>query len=169
MHSEWCTLGAWRRDSDEYKRWKASQEASASGLEGAAADLTLKDKKGNEIEKQLPGGKVKKKTKPQVQQLSHATTRRMFCSKSACWCRMTLRQLLAPSLRQIIIDKNTRNKRKCVTTIFGLEGFGVKLGEAAKLFGKKFASGAAVVKSPTEKEQIDIQGDCMDKVITVQA
>lgn len=48
--------------------------------------------------------------------------------------------------------------------MFGLDSFGVKLGEAAKLFGKKFASGAAVVKSPTEKEQIDIQGDCMDKV-----
>jgi len=40
----------------------------------------------------------------------------------------------------------------------------VKLGEAAKLFGKKFASGAAVVKNPSEKEQIDIQGDCLEKV-----
>jgi density-regulated protein len=65
---------------------------------------------------------------------------------------------------QVIIDKNTRNKRKCVTTVFGLDSFGVKLSEAAKLFGKKFASGAAVVKSPTEKEQIDIQGDCLEKV-----
>lgn len=54
------------RDCDEYKRWKASQEAGASGAEGAVADLTLKDKAGGEIEKQLPGGKVKKKAKPQV-------------------------------------------------------------------------------------------------------
>ena len=68
-------------------------------------------------------------------------------------------------LQQVIIDKNTRNKRKCVTTVFGLDSFGVKLSEAAKLFGKKFASGAAVVKSPTEKEQIDIQGDCLEKVL----
>ena len=65
---------------------------------------------------------------------------------------------------QVILDKNTRNKRKCVTTVFGLDSFSVKLSEAAKLFGKKFASGAAVVKSPTEKEQIDIQGDCLEKV-----
>ncbi len=55
-----------RRDCDEYKRWKAAQEGGASGAEGAVADLTLKDKDGNEIEKQLPGGKVKKKSKPQV-------------------------------------------------------------------------------------------------------
>jgi Translation initiation factor SUI1 len=48
--------------------------------------------------------------------------------------------------------------------VFGLDSFSVKLSEAAKLFGKKFASGAAVVKSPTEKEQIDIQGDCLEKV-----
>lgn len=38
----------------------------------------------------------------------------------------------------------------------------VKLGEASKLFGKKFASGASVVKNATGKEQIDIQGDCLD-------
>jgi density-regulated protein len=46
----------------------------------------------------------------------------------------------------------------------GLDGFGIKMAEAAKLFGKKFASGAAVTKSPTEKDQIDIQGDCLDKL-----
>jgi len=39
-----------------------AQEEGPEGLE----KLTLKDKDGNEIEKQLPGGKVKKKTKPQV-------------------------------------------------------------------------------------------------------
>lgn len=54
-----------RRDSDEYKRWKASQGGEVS-VEEAAAALTLKDKDGNEIEKQLPGGKKKVKTKPQV-------------------------------------------------------------------------------------------------------
>lgn len=58
-----------RRDSDEYKRWKASQGGEVS-VEEAAAALTLKDKDGNEIEKQLPGGKKKVKTKPQVRQLA---------------------------------------------------------------------------------------------------
>jgi hypothetical protein len=54
------------KDCEEYKRWKAAQ----AGPEALAA-LTLKDKDGNEIEKQLPGGKVKKKQKAQV--------RRCFC------------------------------------------------------------------------------------------
>lgn len=44
-------------------RWKAAKEA---GVEGAVADLSLKDKAGNEIEKRLPGGKVKKKQKLEV-------------------------------------------------------------------------------------------------------
>lgn len=65
---------------------------------------------------------------------------------------------------QVIVDKNTRNKKKAITTVYGLDGFGIKLSEAAKLFGKKFASGAAVVKSPSEKDQIDIQGDCLERV-----
>lgn len=41
----------------------------------------------------------------------------------------------------------------------GLELFGVKLSDASKKLGKKFATGASVVKGPTEKEQIDVQGD----------
>ena len=36
------------------------------GATEATAALTLKDKNGNEIEKQLPGGKKKVKTKPQA-------------------------------------------------------------------------------------------------------
>lgn len=51
------------KDSDEYKKLKASQE----GTEGIEK-LTLTDKDGKEVEgeKKLPGGKVKKKAKPQV-------------------------------------------------------------------------------------------------------
>ncbi|KAM7274455.1 hypothetical protein ACFE04_016321 [Oxalis oulophora] len=74
--------------------------------------------------KRLPGGKVKKKDRPEV-----------------------------------IVEKVTRNKRKSITTIKGLELFGVKLSEASKKLGKKFATGASVVKGPTEKDQIDVQGD----------
>ncbi|EPS73032.1 hypothetical protein M569_01725, partial [Genlisea aurea] len=60
---------------------------------------------------------------------------------------------------EVVIEKTTRNKRKCITSVKGLDLFGVKLNEAAKKIGKKFASGASVVKGPTEKEQIDVQGD----------
>eukprot|EP00899_Mesostigma_viride_P002054 jgi/Mesvir1/1184/Mv17679-RA.1 len=72
----------------------------------------------------LPGGKVKKKEKPEV-----------------------------------VVELTTRNKRKHVTIVKGLDMFGVKLSEASKKFGKKFACGASVVKGPTEKDQIDVQGD----------
>ncbi|CAK0785357.1 hypothetical protein CVIRNUC_008564 [Coccomyxa viridis] len=113
------------KDSEEYKRWKASQQA---GAEGGLSDLTLKDKHGQVIEKQLPGGKVKKKAK-----------------------------------NEIILETNTRSRKKCVTTILGLETFGVKLPEAAKLFGKKFASGASITKNPMEKDQIEVQGDFVEK------
>jgi translation initiation factor 1 (eIF-1/SUI1) len=104
-------------DSAEFKKWKAAQE----GPEALAA-LTLKDKEGNEIEKQLPGGKVKKKQKA-----------------------------------QIVLESHTRNKKKCVTTVTGLDSFGVKLADASKIFGKKFACGASVVKDATGAQQIDMQ------------
>ncbi|KAJ7979348.1 Translation machinery-associated protein 22 [Quillaja saponaria] len=61
--------------------------------------------------------------------------------------------------QEVVIEKVIRNKRKCITTVKGLELFGVKLNEASKKLGKKFATGASVVKGPTEKEQIDVQGD----------
>ncbi len=37
----------------------------------------------------------------------------------------------------------------------GLETFGIKLAEASKLFGKKFASGASITKNAMEKDQIE--------------
>ncbi|XP_057506677.1 translation machinery-associated protein 22-like [Actinidia eriantha] len=61
--------------------------------------------------------------------------------------------------QEVIIEKVVRNKRKSITTVKGLELFGVKLSDASKKLGKKFATGASVVKGPTEKEQIDVQGD----------
>jgi density-regulated protein DRP1 len=92
---------------------------------GSSSDL----KKDDEV-KRLPGGKVKKKEKPEV-----------------------------------VVEKIVRNKRKCVTIIKGLDMFGIKLSEASKKLGKKFASGASVVKGPTEKEQIDVQGDIMYDIV----
>lgn len=116
------------KDSDEYKRWKASQGAStvqegvANLSVGDGAPLAAPPAPEAEEKKVLPGGKVKKKQVPEV-----------------------------------VLERNTRNKKKCVTTISGLETFGVKLAEASKLFGKKFASGASIVKNAESKEQIDVQ------------
>ncbi|XP_059657036.1 translation machinery-associated protein 22-like [Cornus florida] len=61
--------------------------------------------------------------------------------------------------QEVVIEKLVRNKRKCITTVKGLDLFGIKLSDASKKLGKKFASGASIVKGPTEKEQIDVQGD----------
>ncbi|XP_054820475.1 translation machinery-associated protein 22-like [Prosopis cineraria] len=61
--------------------------------------------------------------------------------------------------KEVVIEKVIRNKRKSITTVKGLDLFGVKLSDASKKLGKKFATGASVVKGPTEKEQIDVQGD----------
>ncbi|XP_043704471.1 translation machinery-associated protein 22-like [Telopea speciosissima] len=61
--------------------------------------------------------------------------------------------------QEVVIEKVVRNKRKCVTMVKGLDLFGIKLSDASKKLGKKFATGASVVKGPTEKEQIDVQGD----------
>lgn len=45
----------------------------------------------------------------------------------------------------------------------GLDTFGVKLSEASKLFGKKFATGASITKNAEGKEHIDVQGDFLDQ------
>ena len=51
-------------------------------------------------------------------------------------------------------------EEKSVTTISGLDLFGVKLPEASKLVGKKFACGASVTKTAEAgKEQVEVQGD----------
>eukprot|EP01102_Stenamoeba_stenopodia_P014126 TRINITY_DN4661_c0_g1_i1.p1 TRINITY_DN4661_c0_g1~~TRINITY_DN4661_c0_g1_i1.p1 ORF type:complete len:202 (-),score=64.91 TRINITY_DN4661_c0_g1_i1:80-685(-) len=65
----------------------------------------------------------------------------------------------------ILISKNQRNKRKFVTVVAGLEGFGIKLKDAAKVMANKFACGASVTKTPTGTEEIDVQGDVMEGVV----
>ena len=55
------------KDSDEYKKWKAALEGQ---MIGAVETVSLTDKEGKvtevEVEKKLPGGKIKKKATPQV-------------------------------------------------------------------------------------------------------
>eukprot|EP00667_Euglena_gracilis_P017988 EG_transcript_19031 len=65
----------------------------------------------------------------------------------------------------VLITVASRQKRKCVTTVTGLEHFGVKLADAAKEFKKMFSCGASVVKTPSGKEQIDIQGEFRDQLL----
>ncbi|PFH49516.1 hypothetical protein AMATHDRAFT_4856 [Amanita thiersii Skay4041] len=66
---------------------------------------------------------------------------------------------------QITIKRIERNKRKHVTSIHGLEAFGIDLKKASKQFSSKFATGASVTKNPQGQEEIVVQGDVGDEVL----
>ncbi|PSR83442.1 hypothetical protein EW026_g6740 [Hermanssonia centrifuga] len=66
---------------------------------------------------------------------------------------------------QITIKRIERNKRKHVTSVHGLEAFGVDLKKVAKMFAQKFATGASVTKNPQGLEEIVIQGDVSGEIV----
>ena len=61
--------------------------------------------------------------------------------------------------QEILIAQTKRNKRKYITSIRGIDAFGVDLKTAAKAMGKKFACGAAVSKTADGGFEIVVQGD----------
>jgi density-regulated protein len=129
------------KDSEEYKRFKSAGQAEAAAvLEGQMGGLVVQDGAAPE------GGAAEGAAAPVPTPEKKKSSKKK--SKDP----------------EVVLERNTRNKKKCVTTVIGLDLFGVKLNEASKLFGKKFASGASVVKNAELKEQIDIQGDCLDGV-----
>lgn len=65
---------------------------------------------------------------------------------------------------KVLIKRVERNKRKYVTVISGLEAHGLDLKKMAKEFGKKFATGSSVTKTPSGGEEITVQGDVSDDV-----
>ncbi|CAL1699907.1 unnamed protein product [Somion occarium] len=67
--------------------------------------------------------------------------------------------------KMVTIKRIERNKRKFVTSIHGLEAFGVDLKKAAKLFAQKFATGASVTKNPQGLEEIVVQGDVSGDIV----
>lgn len=61
---------------------------------------------------------------------------------------------------KIIISKIQRQKRKFVTVVTGLETVpDLKVKDAARVFGKKFSSGASVNDLPGGGKEVVIQGD----------
>jgi len=70
---------------------------------------------------------------------------------------------------KVTIKRIERNKRKHVTSIHGLEAFGVDLKKAAKLFAQKFATGASVTKNAQGLDEIVVQGDVTEEVIDMIA
>ncbi|KAG7451608.1 density-regulated protein DRP1 [Guyanagaster necrorhizus] len=66
---------------------------------------------------------------------------------------------------QITIKRIERNKRKYVTTVHGLEAFGVDLKKVAKQLASKFATGSSVTKNPQGQDEIVVQGDVSDEIL----
>ncbi|KAI0307010.1 translation initiation factor SUI1 [Multifurca ochricompacta] len=65
---------------------------------------------------------------------------------------------------QVVIKRIERNKRKFVTSIRGLEAFGVDLKKAAKLFAQRFATGGSVTKNAAGIDEIVVQGDVSQEI-----
>jgi len=65
---------------------------------------------------------------------------------------------------KVFIKRVERNKRKYVTAVSGLEAHGLELKKVAKDFGKKFATGSSVTKTPSGGEEIVVQGDVSDEI-----
>jgi density-regulated protein DRP1 len=66
--------------------------------------------------------------------------------------------------KKVTIKMTSRNKKKSITTIQGLEHFDVDLKKAAKLFANKYACGSSVSRNAQGTEEITIQGDVQDQV-----
>ncbi|CAO3587391.1 unnamed protein product [Absidia cylindrospora] len=66
---------------------------------------------------------------------------------------------------RVTIKRVERTKRKRITTIHGLDIFGVDLRKAAKLFANKFACGSSVAKNNQSQDEIVVQGDFSDELI----
>ncbi|KAK0612907.1 translation initiation factor SUI1 [Bombardia bombarda] len=64
----------------------------------------------------------------------------------------------------VTIKRIERNKRKYVTSVSGLEAFGLELKKVSKDFGKKFATGSSVTKTPSGGEEIVVQGDVSGEI-----
>ncbi|RKP09020.1 translation initiation factor SUI1, partial [Thamnocephalis sphaerospora] len=67
-------------------------------------------------------------------------------------------------VNKVTIKRIERNKRKHVTSIFGLHLFDVDLKKAAKMFANKFACGSSVTKNNQGNDEIVVQGDVTDEV-----
>jgi density-regulated protein DRP1 len=60
-----------------------------------------------------------------------------------------------------------RNKGKHVTSMHGLEAFGIDLKKAAKQFSSKFPTGSWLTKNLQGLEEIVVQGDVSDEIVDI--
>ncbi|PVU99206.1 hypothetical protein BB559_000917 [Furculomyces boomerangus] len=67
----------------------------------------------------------------------------------------------------VSVKRSDRNKKKSVTVVTGLDIFGIDLKKTSKLFSSHFACGSSVSKNVLGQEEITIQGDFIDEVISI--
>jgi len=61
---------------------------------------------------------------------------------------------------KIVIARIQRQKKKFITSVVGLDTIPeVKIKDVAKLFGKKFSSGASVGETAAGLKEVTVQGD----------
>jgi density-regulated protein DRP1 len=157
------------KDSEEFKRWKAAKEGGT--LEQPMAQLALADSAGDgsksvrfadEVGVGVPATAAAAETTAASDASSAAAPAPPSALKAPDKEKKSKK---GKGPQQVVLSRSTRSGKKSVTTITGLDAYGIKLNEAAKLFGKKFASGSSVVKNAEGKEQIDVQGDCVDGAV----
>lgn len=71
----------------------------------------------------------------------------------------------AKKAAKVLIKRVERNKRKYVTAVSGLEAHGMDLKKVAKEWGKKFATGSSVTKTPSGGEEVVVQGDNSNEIL----
>jgi density-regulated protein DRP1 len=67
---------------------------------------------------------------------------------------------------QITIKRQERNKRKHITSVHGLDAFGLDLKKVAKFFAQKFATGSSVSKNPQGLDEVVVQGDVTEEIVS---
>lgn len=139
---------------------------SPAALEDKIANLTVEQKEA--LEKDIAKKERKEEAKAE-KEAARVAVRPPLCSprrpprpfgSTQCWSDHSTRVQAS----KVIIKRSERNKRKFVTSVHGLDYFGVDLKKAAKLFANKFATGASLHKGPQGEEEIIIQGDVSDEV-----
>ena len=137
---EWFGSGAWKEIYPDTEEDGLAELMQRLGFEGDADAAAAKAQAGK---KKSADGDVDHRT----------TTQQNKAGKKK-----------APA-KVVTVELSTRNKRKHITAVRGLEAFGIDTSSAAKVFGKKFACGSAFQKGKHGlPDQIEIQGNYKDEL-----
>ncbi|KAI9363558.1 translation initiation factor SUI1 [Pilaira anomala] len=134
---EKCKLWLKEHDEEMYEKVYGGVQAVTEGVEKATIEDESVDKKDRSL--------VKDKSAKLEAKLERENKKKMAS--------------------RVLIKRIERTKRKCVTTIYGLDIFGVDLKKAAKMFANRFACGSSVAKNNQGLDEIVVQGDFSDELL----